>query len=471
MPCDRRSRRNGFSRLFKMNIAEEIFKKANPGDVAVFYDGGDITYADLDNKSAALAARLSPLIESLPCPRVGLMCPDGADYIAYALGILRAGGCFVPIAPELSAPERELLTHEVRLDVIVKQTPSDGLLIERPLHTSPPPDWIPPLAEIRPAFIRFTSGTTGHSKGIVLSHETLLDRILAANAGLGVSSTDRILWVLPMSHHFAVSIMLYLWHGAGIVFPHSNLPGDLLEASRRHRATVIYAAPFHYEMLAGCASGEGIHWRLAVSTTAGLAPSTGQKISETFGIFPSQALGIIEVGLPCLNFPSPQKQPASVGRPQPSFEAKLKDNQLLLRGSGCLDAYLSPWKIRHEILDGEGWFATGDIAEIDSKGFVTLLGRTSTAISIGGMKFFPDEVEAVLNTHPAVHRSRVLARSHPDFGMVPIAEVVVKNVDEPPSRLDLLKLCRVALSAHKVPVEIRFVDDIPLTASGKIKRQ
>ena len=73
-----------------MNIAEEIFKKANPGAVAVFHDGCETTYSELDEKSATFATHLRPLIESLPCPRVGLMCPDGMDYIAYALGILRA---------------------------------------------------------------------------------------------------------------------------------------------------------------------------------------------------------------------------------------------------------------------------------------------------------------------------------------------------------------------------------------------
>jgi long-chain acyl-CoA synthetase len=86
------------------------------------------------------------------------------------------------------------------------------------------------------------------------------------------------------------------------------------------------------------------------------------------------------------------------------------------------------------------------------------------------MKFFPDEVEAVLNTHPAVQVSRVFARLHPDFGMVPIAEVVLAAGVQVPPRIDLLKLCRRELSAHKVPVEIYFVDDISLTPSGKIKR-
>jgi acyl-coenzyme A synthetase/AMP-(fatty) acid ligase len=87
------------------------------------------------------------------------------------------------------------------------------------------------------------------------------------------------------------------------------------------------------------------------------------------------------------------------------------------------------------------------------------------------MKFFPDEVEAVLNAHPAVRLSRVTAREHPDFGMVATAEVLLAKEVVPPSRLDLLKLCRRELSAHKVPADIQFVSEIPLTPSGKIKRQ
>jgi non-ribosomal peptide synthetase component F len=133
-----------------MNIAEEIFKKSDPNAVAVFHDGQETTYVALDEKSAWLARQLRPLIESLPCPRVGLQCADGVDYIAHALGILRAGGCFVPIAPELSAPERQRLIEEVHLDVIVKQTPAGGVLLESPAHASPPPEWIKPLAASTP---------------------------------------------------------------------------------------------------------------------------------------------------------------------------------------------------------------------------------------------------------------------------------------------------------------------------------
>ena len=127
------------------------------------------------------------------------------------------------------------------------------------------------------------------------------------------------------------------------------------------------------------------------------------------------------------------------GRPQPAFEAELRGEPptLHLRGPGFLDAYLSPWKPRAEILDEKGWFATGDIASIDTEGRVVLIGRSKAVIGVGGMKFFPEEVEAVLNSHPAVERSRVLGRPHPDFGMVPVAEVVAKADAVPPKPAEL----------------------------------
>ena len=455
-----------------MNIAEEIFKKANPFAPAVLHGGQITTYGDLDWHSALLAERLRPVIANRTAARVGLSCGDSAHYITLALAILRAGGCIVPLPSELAEQERQKLIHEVALDAIVRREKNGELQIEFLPPRPAEPSWIEKLAKLAPAFIRFSSGTTGKSKGIALSHRTLLERITAANAGLGISPEDRVLWVLPMSHHFAVSIMLYLWHGAAIVLPESHLAGDILAAAARYEATVFYAAPFHFESLAGRGAEKWTSLRLAVSTTAGLAPETACRFAEIHGIFPAQALGIIECGLPCVNLPDPENLPQSVGRPQPAFEAELRGEPpaLHVRGPGFFDAYLSPWRTRSEILDENGWFATGDIASIDAAGRVVLLGRAKAVISVGGMKFFPEEVEAVLNSHPVVERSRVFGRSHADFGMVPVAEVVAKPHAKSPGTAELFSLCRRQLSRHKIPAEIRFVDEIPLTASGKIKR-
>jgi len=455
-----------------VNIAEEIFKKNHPSAPAVLHGDQTTTYGELDHQSAQLAERLRPAISKLAAARIGLSCPDSAHYIALSLAILRVGGCFVPLPSELVPPERQKLIEEVALDAIVHREKCGEVQIEQLPSRPAEPPWLGELEKLTPAFIRFSSGTTGDSKGIVLSHHTLLERITAANAGLSISPEDRVLWVLPMSHHFAVSIMLYLWHGAAIVLPESHLAGDILAAAVRHQATVLYAAPFHFESLAGRGIDRLPALRLAVSTTAGLRPETARRFAEIHGVFPAQALGIIECGLPCLNLPAPEKLPQAVGRAQRAFEAELRGEPptLHLRGPGFLDAYLSPWKPRAGILDENGWFATGDIATIEADGRVVLLGRSKAVIGVGGMKFFPEEVEAVLNSHPAVEISRVFGRPHPDFGMVPVAEAVLRTNATRPKTAELFSHCRKQLSRHKIPSEIHFVDSIPLTASGKIKR-
>lgn len=468
----------------RFNIAEAIFTRSNPDSIAVIEGTAATTYEELNKQSASIAGRLREAIRDLPAPRIGLQCRDGTTYIALALGILRAGACFVPIAPELTSSERELLAATIGLDFLLaaKAGPEGEIAFGLdPMSHDALPEWTESLAALHPAFIRFSSGTTGRSKGIVLSHDTLRERVEAANAGLGIGPDDKVLWVLAMSHHFAVSIILYLWHGASVILPKSHLAGDILEAAAKHRATVIYAAPFHYELLAGD-SGQ-IRWpslRLAVSTTTALALETGAAFDRAFGVYPSQALGIIEVGLPCLNVPDPRNKPASIGPVQPAFAFELRDPQghtvepgeqgeLFLKGPGMFDAYIEPWQEQDGVM-GDGWFATGDIARADGEGCLYLVGRTKAILSVGGMKFFPEEVETVLCQHPMIAEARVFGRPHPTFGTVPIAELVTVQGESAPTAREVSSFCRKRIARYKIPVELLFVEAIPRTASGKIKR-
>ncbi len=337
------------------------------------------------------------------------------------------------------------------------------------------------FAALQPAFIRFSSGTTGHSKGIVLSHQRLLERVLAANRGLEITAADRVVWMLPMAHHFAVSIVLYLLHGAATVLVESHLAADVLAEARRHGGTVIYGSPFHYALLAGESSGDP--WpslRLAVSTAAALSAATAVAFDARYGVALCQGLGLIEVGLPLLNVDAAREQPTAVGRALPDFAAEVRDDagaavaagevgELFVRGRGMFDAYLSPWRSREEALE-EGWFRTGDLASMDAGGCVTLRGRRHSVINVAGMKVFPEEVEAVLNAHPAVAASRVIGRAHPQIGALPVAELVLRNPATPPQIAALIAHCRAALSTYKIPMDFRFVDELPRTASGKIRR-
>jgi long-chain acyl-CoA synthetase len=133
------------------------------------------------------------------------------------------------------------------------------------------------------------------------------------------------------------------------------------------------------------------------------------------------------------------------------------------------DAYLRPWRRRAEVLAG-GWFRTGDLARIDSAGDIFLLGRSHSVINVGGLKCFPEEIEAVLGEVPGVAAARVSGRANARFGAVPVAEIEAVHAGNPPSAGELASFCRQALASYKVPVSFQFVERIPRTASGKIRR-
>jgi long-chain acyl-CoA synthetase len=444
-----------------MNIVEKIFQQADRSAVALIGEGEEVTYGRLIEMTDAAARSIA----STPAARVGLDCPNGTAHVVLALAIVRAGKCLVPLASELSARERERVIRETGVGAIVDAA---GAVREVPVGELAFDDAA--LTSLNPAFIRFSSGTTGTSKGIVLSHESLLERVTAANRGLGIGPADRVVWILPMAHHFAVSIMLYLLHGAATVIVNSHLAEDVLAAARQHRGSVLYGSPFHHALLA--AEGSGLPWpdlRLAVSTAAALPLATAQAFDTRFGVPLSQGLGIIEVGLPLLNLDAARAKPGSVGRPLSDYRAEVRgDGELFLRGPGMFDAYLQPWRPRAAVLE-DGWFRTGDLARIDEDGHIHLLGRSHSVINVAGLKCFPEEIEAVIAEVPGVAAVRVSGKANPRFGSVPIAEIEPRDPAQPPKISAVAAHCREALARYKVPVEFRFVASIPRTASGKIQ--
>lgn len=445
-----------------MNLVEELYRSADRGNVALIDGGTTLRFGELFERVEKAAAEIG----KTHAPRVALECPNGIQHIVLALAIVRAGKCLIPIASELAPPERDRLIRETGVGAIV-----DGAGKIRKVSQPSEHAFEGALAAINPAFIRFSSGTTGASKGVVLSHETLRARIDAANRGLQISEADRVLWILPMAHHFAVSIMLYLLQGAATVIANSHLAEDILAAADQTNATVIYGSPFHHATLAGDTSE--MKWpslRLAVSTAAALSASTAEKFVQRFRVPLSQGFGIIEIGLPLLNRHAQIEKPESVGRPLPDYEVRFNETgELLVRGPGMFEAYLSPWRPRSSVLE-EGWFNTGDVARIDSDGDVFLLGRSKAVINVAGLKCFPEEIESVLREAPGVKAVRVFGKPNSRSGAVPAAEIIPADFAKPPSIAALVQHCRKALARYKIPVEFRMVEALPLTASGKLKR-
>jgi long-chain acyl-CoA synthetase len=470
---------------------DDVFRqmaRVQPGAPAVLGPGrGDaLTYGALD----ALVNQFARSFESAGVKAgtcVGVHAPNGAAYIAATYAAWRCGACAVPVPVELAAPEKNRLLSSVAIDFIAspprtarflaefaagREVPlSDGLTLYpvRPLRDVPSD-----FTSLNPAFVRFTSGTTAAAKGVVLSHLTIRDRVLAANAVLKITPDDRVVWLLSMAYHFAVTIVSYLSHGAAIIIPPNNFADAILSAARTHHGTFAYGSPAHYNWLASAASAAPLpDLRLAVSTTAPLTRETAGRFLARFGLPVTQALGVIEIGLPFINTEFAVDRPDAVGRLLPAYELRLTDaglsgtNLIAVRGPGMFDAYYDPWRPRAEVLT-DGWFTTGDVAEVLDDGCVVLRGRVTDVINVLGMKFFPQEVEVVLNTHPAVEAACVSARADARLGEAVHAAVVLKPGTDAPSPGALLEWCRPRLASAKVPQSVEFVTALPRTASGKL---
>jgi long-chain acyl-CoA synthetase len=461
-----------------MNLTELLDNTASswPQKPALVEGNTAVSYSELVGKIRALANQLEAL-GVRPGARIGLCFPNSVNYVALTYALWRLGAVVVPVPVECTEEELTAITTSMELEGILSPQSRSRSVAVQPdyffLKLNPTP---PENHGLNIAFIRFTSGTTSARKGVVLCHETIRDRVLAANKALRIGPDDTVIWCLPMAHHFLITIVLYLSHGATIVLARHVIAQPFLEAVNRWRGTVLYATPFQYGMLARDKSGATLpSVRLAVSTTCALTHDVAEDFRARFGFPLVQALGVIELGLVAINLDDPINRWNSVGRPLADHQLRITSpdengcGEIAISGPGIFDAYAAPWLSREQILH-DGWFSTGDIGRVDKEGFLFLISRKTAVINLAGRKVFPEEIEAVLNRHPAVRESRVYGRVHPHLGEIVEAEIVLTH---PEADLDSIReLCRRSLASYKIPSRLHVVSHLPRTAvTGKIRRE
>lgn len=476
-----------------MNVFDTLAQSARqwPDRIAIIDAGGALDYQSLWREVEALRVQLDR-IGVRPGQGVGVRARNGRAFVIGALAALGCGAVIMPIHHQMKPDELSDMLATAPLCVILDDgsgaaQPGKTVALENPggnglrftrLDNSQQP-LAPGIADA--AFVRFTSGTTGAAKGVLLTHRDVLERTRAANAGLGLTSADKILWVLPMAYHFYVSIILYLEVGATVIVSADYLAGSLLETAAKYAATFLYITPMHVRMMNSDHSGRALPPSLqrVMSVSAKLHPQAAQDFLAKYKVPVSQGYGIIEVGLPIQNIAEAVEHPEAIGRPVDGFEAKIvgdkmqplpegETGQLALRGPGMFSGYLNPPRSRAEVLH-DGWFLTGDLAHRDSGGRIVLDGRTSSVIHVAGHKVFPEEVAAVLDHHPVVLRSRVSARPHPQMGEAIHAEVQLRPGQAPATSEDIIAFCRKRLSSQKVPATLEIVAEIKTTTSGKVR--
>ena len=476
-----------------MNVFETLARSARqwPDRAAIIDAGGSLDYQSLWREVEALRVQLERLGVSKG-QGVGVRARNGRAFVIGALAALGCGAVIMPIHHQMKPAEMADMLARAPLcailddgsgpaqagqTVTLENPGGNGLRFTR--LDGPQPPLAPGIKDA--AFVRFTSGTTGQSKGVVLTHRDVLERTQAANAGLGLTCDDTILWVLPMAYHFYVSIILYLEVGAAVVVNTDYLAENILDAAAKHQATFLYVTPMHVRMLTSEKSGRVLPPSLkrVMSVSSRLDPQAARDFQARYHVPVSQGFGIIEVGLPIMNLAEAAEHPEAIGRPVPGFEAMIVDEsvkplpegetgQLALRGPGIFSGYLNPPRSRAEVLH-DGWFLTGDLAHRDHGGRIVLDGRTSSVMHVAGHKVFPEEIAGVLDQHPAVLRSRVFARPHPQFGEAIFAEVQLRNGSSPTLSEEIITFCRRQLSSHKVPTSLEFVTEISMTSSGKVR--
>lgn len=463
-----------------------------PDEVAVYDEFGEVTFSQLYSETEKLKAWLVQQgIE--PGMGVGLMCRNSRYFVYGLFAAVGTGAVVLPISHQMKKAEIDQIVEATGLHAVlddqsgVDPVDSEAVLFERF-------DFLPAfrfqrtsfLFETRlaahledPVFIRYSSGTTGQSKGVVIGHQSVYERIDAANELLKLKPGEVVLWVLPMAFHFVVSIVLYLRYGAAIAIARDFLADTIVECAERNQATLLYASPMHLRLIANHPEKVDLSsLHTVISTSTAISPDEIARFTSKTGKPVSQAYGIIEIGLPIVNHRSAEQHPEAVGHPLPAYEVGIlgddhkalengKIGNLAIAGPGMFDGYLQPPTRREDHLNGK-WFMTGDLATKSEDGLITIKGRKKSMINVSGNKVFPEEVEAVLNNHPDVRLCRVYGGKHPLLGEVVEAEVVSTSPN--PDTEELIRFCRDQLSTYKVPQRIAFVDALNMTATGKVKR-
>jgi long-chain acyl-CoA synthetase len=453
------------------NIIDLIRKQAElqPDNVAfACVDSNErISYGDLMQRVNAVADWL----RARGCQRFercGLYCPEGPEFLINALGILAAGLAVAPISINVPPQELDRVIGAAEIHWLLG---ADKKLIRFPfagfVDTQEDRDY----RGTNPAYIRFTSGSTGPRKGVLLGHSSILDRLATADAIIRITPQDRVWFRLPMADHFVVSILLYLSRGAGVLTTRTEEPEILSKLASELRPTIIYGSPESYSVLIEKLSGDLSTLRLAICTTTLLAPKTRNAFQSRFGRPLNPALGIIEVGLVTLN--QTEDKPDSIGTAMPGYQVTLLDEngakvspgnpgELHVNGLGLLDAYLAPWRPRAQILGTDG-YATGDFATMDESGYLRLVGRSKNRLEVNGLHFFCEELEQIINSYPGVQESVVFI----DPSTRALSAAIVSQTESLEGLSDFL---RQRLDPRQVPAPLRRVAELPRTPNGKLLR-
>jgi long-chain acyl-CoA synthetase len=465
----------------------EAAARRAPDKTALLWDDGALTYAELQRRARGFAERLA---ERGPRPGdpIAVAIPNRWTFAVALLGGWTLGAAVAPLDPLLKSDERAAILADLTPKLLVESADVAAIASEASAGAGTGPERVSFRAEgpvPAPALILYTSGSTGRPKGAVHSHAALeFANESWAGPVMALTPDDIVLAALPLAHSFGLNgaLLAPLLAGASVVLVERFSPEAALEAIHRHRVTVFPGVPTMFRRILESPALAGVDvscLRLAVSGAAPCPWELARAWRLRTGTRILRGYGMTELFRPISYLAADTAEsPEAIGRAVPGVEARIVDaggralasgnvGELWIKSPGAMMGYMNDPDETREVLGPDGWFRTGDLAAMSDDGAVQIVGRKRERILRGGHSVFPQEVEAVLLTHPAVVEAAVIGVPHAELGEE-VAAFVALRPGAVVGHDELVAYCRGRLAAFKYPRQVTIVAALPRNATGKI---
>lgn len=492
--------------------------RLHPQRVAILDRGVELTYGELDRRSAALA-RAWRRAGYRTGDRIATLVGNSADHVVTFFACARAGVVLVPLSWRLTTTElaAQLELSDPQLLLIEEETLTlaRGALArttapvptayvgESGVEATVPAGWRSGrdrthavsdpsrdsfgIADDDALLMVFTSGSSAHPKAAVLTHATCYWTNLSLSRTLELDESDVVLSVLPQFHAGGWNIqpLLAWWTGATVVLERSFDPGRVLCLIADHQVTTMMGVPTHYAQLAQHPRFATTDFTALRSALVGGAPMPAPllRIFHARGVALTQGYGLTEAGPNVLCVPPHEamQRVGWAGVPYPHVDVQLVDpvtgqlvegpgtGELMVRGPGMFGGYFRDDEATRAIWR-DGWLATGDVATRDGYGYLRIVDRLRNIYISGGENVAPSEVEATLLAHPGVEDAVVVGVPDQTWGERGVA-LVVRRAGVVTDETELIEHCRERLATFKVPASIHFVAELPYISIGKVGRE
>jgi len=434
-----------------MNLYSFLSNHFNNGTVFETLDGSKWTYPDLERESAKVANCVSNL--GLPKGTViATQTTKSVNNMFMYLGVIRAGMIYFPLDPSYTKTEVEFFLHD-----------SDAVMLPNAWHDMPTVFHTVDVSDTHPAVMLYTSGTSGASKGAILSHGSMKDNVLAFDQVLDWQPQDRLLHCLPVFHAHGLLIATHamLYRGSSCIWLDKFSVTDCIQALSK--VTIMMAVPTIYHRLLNAITPKvAKHMKAFISASAPLSSFTAEQFYLQSGKEIVEQYGTTE-SLRITSNPINNVKRGTVGKPIPGMNVRINDkDEIEIKGASL---FLGYHKLPSPFTD-DGWFNTGDQGVFDEDGFLTIFGRTKDIIIHKGLKVVPAEVELVLEHCAGVKEVAVIGLPDNDAGESVCAVIIADDHFDISNIKESIK----ELAIFKKPTTVMVFDTLPRTQLGKIQK-